>query len=336
MEINSLSFNHKDILITGGAGFVGSNIAMTIQNYYPSARITIFDKYDNNEKLKNGNLVSFGSSSNINNFKGDLIYGDLRSKTDMKFLLEKKFDYIFHQAAISDTTATDENLIYQTNIKSFTSFLDYIKNNIDTSLIYASSAATYGDCGIPQTVGIENPKNLYAKSKLEMDKMTIDFIKTNTSNKIFGLRYFHVYGPNDFNKGKTSSMVLQLALQILKNNEPILFKGSDKYLRDFVYVKDVVQANLLCANSNASGIYNVGYGKNRSFQDISDILQKQIGSTLKNKYIDNPFKNSYQGNTLANIQDTVSKLKYKPAYGLENGISDYLSEIIKIHKNMRN
>ena len=64
-----------------------------------------------------------------------------------------------------------------------------------------------------------------------MDKMTIDFIKTNTSNKIFGLRYFNVYGPNEFNKGKTSSMVLQLALQILKNNEPILFKGSDKYFR---------------------------------------------------------------------------------------------------------
>lgn len=333
MQIKNLELDNKDILITGGAGFIGSNIAITIQNCFPSARVVIFDKYDNQEKLRNGNLVSFGTSNNINKFKGELINGDLTSSADIKSVLEKRYDYIFHQAAISDTTATDESLIYETNIKSFNYFLNYLQDR-DTCLVYASSAATYGNCEIPQTVGIEDPNNLYAKSKLEMDNMTLNFIKTYPEKRLFGLRYFNVYGPNEFNKGKTASMVLQLALQILNNKEPVLFEGSNNYLRDFVYINDVVQANLICTNSRMSGIYNVGYGKSRSFQDISDILQKQLGTDLRNKYIDNPFKGSYQGNTLANIQDTVSKLKYKPIYSLEEGIADYLAEILKIHKSI--
>ena len=116
MQIKNLELDNKDILITGGAGFVGSNIAITIQNCFPSARVVIFDKYDNQEKLRNGNLVSFGTSNNINKFKGELINGDLTSSADIKSVLEKRYDYIFHQAAISDTTATDEDLIYETNI----------------------------------------------------------------------------------------------------------------------------------------------------------------------------------------------------------------------------
>ena len=335
MKINNLSLENKNILITGGAGFIGSNLALAIQKKFPSSKIFIFDKYDNNERLENGNLVSFGSSENLIPFKGQLIHGDLRSDEELKKLFEIDYDYIFHQAAISDTTATDEKLIYDTNVQSFHRFLNYVKEN-NTRLIYASSAATYGNAKTPQTVGKENPQNLYAKSKLEMDNISRDFLKSNPNKKVFGLRYFNVYGPNEFHKGKTASMVLQLGLQILDHKKPKLFEGSNLYLRDFVYVEDIVQGNLLCAESKYGGVYNIGYGKSRSFQDISDILQKLLGTNLKNHYVDNPYKNSYQSNTLANIQETVSKLKYRPMFELEEGISDYLNEIIQVYKSLGN
>ncbi len=198
-------------------------------------------------------------------------------------------------------------------------------------MIYASSAATYGNAPSPQIVGSsEQPNNVYGFSKLMMDNMGQKFAQKYDIH-IVGLRYFNVYGKGEFFKNKTASMVLQFGLQMLSNQAPRLFENSDKIFRDFIYIKDVIQANLL-AIKGKSGIYNVGTGNARSFQDIADILQKELDLNLGNEYIKNPFVNQYQFFTQADISSTKENLGYEPKFSLEDGIKDYLEEIKRIYK----
>ena len=155
-------------------------------------------------------------------------------------------------------------------------------------------------------------------------------ISSNASSNIVGLRFFNVYGSNEFYKGKTASMVIQLAHQILDGNSPRLFKGSDNIKRDFIYIEDVIQALVNSCTPKKSGIYNVGTGISRSFLDIVNILQKNLETNLKIQYFPNPFS-GYQVHTQANIKDTKTFLNFVPKFSLENGIKDYLPEIKRLH-----
>jgi ADP-L-glycero-D-manno-heptose-6-epimerase len=168
-----------------------------------------------------------------------------------------------------------------------------------------------------------------------MDRIGMRFSLQNNV-QVVGLRYFNVYGTNEFFKGKTASMVLQFGFQILSGKAPCLFNGSDTILRDFVYINDVLQANEKTMNSNVSGVFNVGTGKARSFQDIADILQNELGVDFGNTYIPNPFTSQYQFYTEADIQDTCRILKYKSKFTLEDGVRDYLPEIKRIFKDELN
>jgi ADP-L-glycero-D-manno-heptose 6-epimerase len=332
MNYSDINFNKKTILITGGAGFIGSNLAFYFQNNYPDSTIIIFDCFRSEEVLLNGNLSSFGHFKNLIGFKGNIICGDINKLSDLSLLNDYKFDYIFHQAAISDTRLYDQNIVMKTNVNSFYDLLKIAKKD-NSMMIYASSAALYGNLPSPQTIGIENPENPYGFSKYMMEKIACNYALKNPSMKIVGLRFFNVYGPKEFYKAKTSSMVVQLGHQILDGKPPTLFKNSNKIFRDFIFIDDVIQANIkACASSNTSNheVYNVGTGISRSFQDISDILQKELGTSLGNKYISNPY-NGYQSNTQADISKTIKYLGFTPNFLLELGISSYISEIKHLH-----
>ncbi|QKF65088.1 ADP-glyceromanno-heptose 6-epimerase [Campylobacter corcagiensis] len=316
------------IVVTGGAGFIGSNLAKHFDK--KGDEVLVIDIFRNSDRFSNGNLKSFGHYKNLLGFEGEILEGDINDKATLKKIKKFRPDTIFHQAAISDTTVSEQDLLIRTNLNSFSHLIEIAKD-LNSKLIYASSAATYGNAKSPQTVGeCESPRNVYGFSKLMMDKLAFKFFK---KLHIIGFRYFNVYGSGEYFKDKTASMVLQFGLQILSGKAPKLFEGSDKIKRDFVYIKDIVLGNELALNAKKSGIYNLATGKARSFQNIADILQRELGTNLGSEYIKNPFVKQYQFHTQANILDTKTDLGYEPKFSLEDGIKDYISEINRIYES---
>ncbi len=331
MKYTDEDLSGKTILITGGAGFIGSNLAFYFQENHPEAKVVVYDAFRSGETLSNGNLKSFGHFKNLIGFTGEIISGDINDPKGMKNLRENyKFDYIFHEAAISDTTALEQDLMIETNVNAYRDLLEMAMLH-GANMIYASSAATYGDAPSPQRVGREAPQNVYGFSKLSMDHLSREYMK-KAAISIVGLRYFNVYGPHEYFKNTTASMVLQFGHQLLAGKNPRLFEGSDKILRDFIYIEDIIQANIKAMHPNESGIYNVGTGKARSFQDIVDILQKELGTSFECEYIPNPFVGSYQFHTEADIESSQKGLGYEPAYEMEDGIKAYVKEIKRIYE----
>jgi ADP-L-glycero-D-manno-heptose 6-epimerase len=326
---NNINFNNKTILITGGAGFIGSNLAFYFQENFPFSKVIIFDCFRSAETFPNGNLKSFGHYKNLIGFKGDIICGNINNRADLELLRDHKFDYIFHQAAISDTRVYDQEIIMETNVNSFYDLLALAKKD-SAIMVYASSAATYGDQPSPQTVGKENPENPYGFSKYIMDQIANRYSKDNPDLTIVGLRYFNVYGPREYFKNTTSSLVIQIGHQILDGTTPRLFSGSDKIFRDFIYIDDILQAIIRACDPKKNGTYNVGTGISRSFQDISDILQKELETDLGTEYFPNPYE-GYQMHTQANISNTKDNLGFSPKFSLEEGIKEYIFEIRQLH-----
>lgn len=331
LSYTDLNLSGKKILITGGAGFIGSNLVRHFQTHHPQSQLIVFDSFRNQEKFENGHFKSLGHYHNLLDFRGQVIAGNLNNFADLERLSTLSFDYIFHQAAISDTTVTDQELVLRTNTNSFFNLLELARQK-NARMIYASSAGVYGNSPAPNKVGAgEKPENIYGFSKLMMDRMAAQYLLQYPQVSIIGLRYFNVYGEGEFYKGTTASMILQLGLQALKNKEIRLFKYGEQ-LRDFIYVEDVIQANIKAMNCNRSGVYNVGTGQARSFNDIMHILQGLIGK-FDVDYMDNPYT-FYQNHTEADISDTKEYLRFEPNYTLEGGISAYLPEIRHIYETI--
>ena len=329
MQHSNTDFNNKTILITGGAGFIGSNLAFYFQYNYPQSRIVVFDCFRSEEVFSNGNLKSYGHYKNLIGFTGDVFCGNINNQSDLALLNNYEFDYIFHQAAISDTRVYDQEIVMRTNVNSFYDLLEIAKKN-EAVLVYASSGATYGSLPSPQTVGKEKPENPYGFSKLLMDQIAYRYADENPDLSIVGLRFFNVYGPREFYKDSTASMVIQLAHQILNGKAPRLFENSNLIERDFIYIEDVIQANIKACKPKKSGVYNIGTGNPRSFQEIADILQNELNTNLGTDYFSNPY-NGYQFHTQANISSTRTNLGFKPNFSLEEGIKTYIPEIKRLH-----
>lgn len=313
-----------NVLITGGAGFIGSNLARYINKNLPHYSIVIFDKFNDQSKLDNGNYKYLGDYNNLIGINAEIIIGDITSEIDINRLYEHNFDVIYHLAAISDTRASNQNELFLNNIVPTYSFIKMAKK-MDAKLVYASSAAVYGsskEC----KYGCESPENAYAFSKYCMDKMIINLNPEKGPNKgITGLRFFNVYGPGEDYKFKTSSTINQFFKQAKSNKEIVLFEGSDKIYRDFIFIDDVVEMIYLSSLSLETKVFNVGTGIPRTFQDIADEVIKLIGSNIRIKLIKNPYKSGYQYFTKADMEETIKNLNYTPKYTLEQGIRNYYS-----------
>jgi ADP-L-glycero-D-manno-heptose 6-epimerase len=302
------------VLITGGAGFIGSNLAKELQSTYPKANIWVLDDF------------SSGHFKNLLGFKGEVITADLSEQSPLGVAKRKfHFDVVFHQGAITDTTVMDQFKMLRVNADSLRFILDAVLV-WKAKLIYASSAGVYGNSPSPMREGEgEVPENPYGFSKLMMDQIALNFMEENPHIKVVGLRYFNVYGPGESYKGKTASMVYQLYKQMKEGKRPRLFKWGEQR-RDFVYIKDVIRANLLAMEKDVSGIFNIATGMTRSFNEIVSILNQLLGTNLEPDYFDCPY-DFYQNYTQADITKAKELLGYEPQYSLEEGIKDYLKHL---------
>ncbi|MBI4014379.1 MAG: ADP-glyceromanno-heptose 6-epimerase [Candidatus Aenigmarchaeota archaeon] len=291
------------ILITGGAGFIGSNLAMALEK---SHDVTILDN------------LSSGKKDNLKGFAGATVEGDIRNAASLKKAGTP--DVIFHEAAVTDTTITDHAAMASVNVDGFTNILNYAKT-CGARVVYASSASVYGNGPVPMREEQSAPLNEYALSKLKMDKMAMD-----CDVRIVGLRYFNVYGSREEGKGKTASMIIQLARQMLAGKKPKIFKHGEQ-VRDHVYVKDVVDANLRAMKAKQNCLVNVGTGKATSFNELVSILNKTLEANLTPEYIDNPYTTAYQSNTQADTRKAEKLIGFKARYALNEGIKDYFREI---------
>jgi len=302
---------YKHVLVTGGAGFIGSNLVHELAHRFPDAELTVVDDFRS------------GHFKNLEGYKGDLITGDLASLDLKHYFGGRKIDLVFHLASITDTTDHNQFRQNHDNIESWRNLLGYFEGR-KTRLVYASSAATYGiAAGINKVDQEPKPANVYAFSKVQLDNLARRWARENPTQIVVGLRYFNVYGPRETHKGPASSMILQLAQQIRRGQAPRIFKHGE-HLRDFVYVKDIVNCTILAARARASGIYNAGSGVPRTFNDIVANLNRVLDTHWQPEYIDNPHVH-YQPHTEADLTDTTRALRYKPKYTLEAGVDDYLA-----------
>ena len=274
------------IIVTGGAGFIGSNIVKEL-NRRGRDDILVVDNLREGDSYKN--LLG-------------LHFAEYQQKDDFIESLEDlpEIDAIFHEGACSDTMEYDVAYMMDMNY-DFSKKLLHFALSRKIPFMYASSAATYGSGknGFVEKDECEDALNPYAFSKVMFDRY-VKKILPNAESQIVGLKYFNVYGPQEQHKGKMASMIFQLYQQIQESERAYLFRGIDGYAdgeqkRDFVYVKDVVKVNLwFFENHGASGIYNCGTGHAHSFNEIAravinalgkgQILYKEFPKLLRGKY----------------------------------------------------
>ncbi|MCQ9205098.1 MAG: ADP-glyceromanno-heptose 6-epimerase [Omnitrophica bacterium] len=299
------------VLVTGGAGFIGSSIVSVLED--KGVEVYVLDNF------------SHSDYKNLMKAKGEIICADILDEAVYKRLPE--LDAVIHAAAITDTTLTDDTKMMNVNFNGFKSVLNFCLDR-KIKLVYASSAGVYGTGPSPMKEAQKlMPHNTYAYSKYLCDCLAQKVTNKKNSPLIVGLRYFNVYGFGEHHKQKSASMIYQLYLQMAEENRPRVFKYGEQK-RDFIYVKDVARMTVEALNLKASTILNLGTGKARSFNDIISILNRLLKKNLKPDYFDNLYEGKYQDYTEADITHLRKTLGTTVYFSLEEGIKDYIKSYL--------
>lgn len=314
------------IVVTGAAGFIGSCLVSQLNKEGFNALVLV-DDFSHPEK--NRNLEGKRWTARIDR---ELFPGWLDAN-------EKEIEFIFHLGARTDTAEFDRALLWHLNTE-YSKLLWDRCTQYQIPLVYASSAATYGlgEHGYSDT--LENldelkPLNPYGESKNEFDK----WVKTREKTPFFwaGLKFFNVYGPNEYHKGRMASVVFHAYHQIRQSGGMKLFRSHNpaykdgEQQRDFVYVKDVVDVCMfLMRQRKHSGLYNLGSGKARTFLDLAAGVFEALNQPKNISFVDTPpdIRDKYQYFTEADMHKLEQIGYKKPFYSLEEGIKDYVVQYL--------
>ncbi len=289
------------VLITGGTGFIGSNLALTLHGKGHEVLVT---GSQHEQKLPDVVTVLPSDLFGIN---WDVV---------------NNIDALFHQAAITDTSVHDREHMFRTNVEGAQEVFRRAIERGCSHIVYASSTAVYGNLPAPyRENGPLNPLNPYAESKALLDEFAMRFADEYPDVRIVGLRYCNVYGPGESHKGMMASMIYRLARQ-MQNGNPHLFKYGEQK-RDYIYVKDVVRANLLALAASRSCVVNCATGTSTSFNELVALLNAVLRVKREPEYIYNPRKKTYQSNIRCDMSRAQEMLNFMPAFTLEQGIKDY-------------
>ena len=330
------------IIVTGGAGFIGSNLIKAL-NDQERGDILVVDNLTNTDKVKNL------SGLKITDFMDKNEFFDLLKSGAFPNNWRNNVEVVFHQGACSDTMATDGRYVMHNNF-TFSKHLYHFCESLGVPYIYASSASVYGAGSVfKESEEFESTLNAYAYSKLLFDNYIRN--RPQAGMQCVGLRYFNVYGPGEEHKGRMASVAWHFRTQFLTEGKVKLFQGSGGYTegeqrRDFVAVDDVVNVNLFFMNNpSISGIYNVGTGHCQSFNDVAisviNKLRSEEGKTVLSlseavarnaiEYIPMPeaLRGKYQSYTEANL-DLLRKAGYTRDFlTVEQGVDRYIEALNK-------
>jgi len=318
-----------DLVVTGGAGLIGSALIWGLNNR-GFENIWLVDSKDSNE-AKNKNLDPLSYSRHL-------------SPEDFRKLVRENSDElgsvstIFHLGACSSTTETNEEYLNDNNL-GYTRELCEWSLEHDVRFVYASSASTYGDGSLgmdDQDMDLAKfqPLNLYGWSKHKFD---LKASENGWLNHIVGLKYFNVYGPNEEHKGDMRSVVSKSYEQIVSTGEMTLFKshhpdyGDGRQMRDFLYVKDAVLMTIWLAESNkANGLFNLGNGQARTWLDLGHSIFSALGTGPNIRFIEMPeiLRDKYQYFTEAKIEKLRQAGYKNELFQLEDAVKDYVTQYL--------
>ncbi|CAH0268418.1 ADP-glyceromanno-heptose 6-epimerase [Erwinia aphidicola] len=303
------------IIVTGGAGFIGSNIIKALNDKGHTDILVV-------DNLKDG--TKFANLTDLN-------IADYMDKEDFLISLLADEDFgdveaIFHEGACSSTTEWDGKYMMDNNYQYSKELLHWCLEH-QVPFLYASSAATYGgrNADFIEERQYEEPLNVYGYSKMLFDHYVRNILP-EAQSQVCGFRYFNVYGPREGHKGSMASVAFHLNTQLNNGENPKLFEGSDGFKRDFIYVEDVASVNLWFWENGVSGIFNCGTGRAESFQEVADAALKyhQSGEI---EYIPFPekLKGRYQAFTLADQTKLRAAGYDKPFKTVAEGVAEYMA-----------
>ncbi len=320
------------IVVTGSAGFIASCLVAKL-NSEGHRDIILVDDFSKSEKAPNYLEKEFSEKIDRNQF---LTWFELHAE---------KVDLVYHLGARTDTTEFDRDLLTKLNV-TFSQGVFRICADNNIPLIYASSAATYGlgENGYDDSNELPKkliPLNPYGDSKNEFDIWALS--QENKPPHFKGVKFFNVYGPNEYHKGRMASVIMHTFNQVGATGGMKLFRSHNpeykdgEQLRDFVYVKDVVSVlYFLKDEMTYSGLINLGTGEARSFLDLAKATFKSMDVAENISFIDTPIdiRDKYQYFTEANMAKLRSLGYNKPFYSLEEGVEDYVKNYLLPHKYM--
>lgn len=308
-----VAFKNKNVLVTGGAGFIGSHIAKYLVQCGANVRVI--------DNLINGFRSNIASLESLPNF--EFIEGDI---TDLAFckMATKDMEFVSHQAALG---SVPRSMLFpektnEINVTGFLNMLIAAKGNKVRKFVYASSSSVYGDeYTLPKIESkIGNPLSPYAVSKYT-NELYAKVFASSFNMKILGFRYFNIFGPFQDPDGQYAAVIPIFISKILRN-EPFYVNGDGKQTRDFTYVDNAVQANvkgLLCENEEAFGeVFNIAFGENYTLMDLVALLEKHLG--LQATVLHREDRPGDIRDSLANIDKARSILGYHPSHSFEDGI----------------
>lgn len=299
-----MELNNRRVLITGGAGFIGSNLA----NHFAK----------NNDVL----VVDNGFLGTPDNLRSDVTYLD---QCVLETDLPTDVDVVFHLAALSSYRMHEENASEgaQVNVEGFVNVVEQARQDGCDTVVYASTSSIYGSRTEPTPEDVEITVNTgYEASKMAREQYA-EYFSNHYNMSLAGLRYFSVYQGYDGaekHKGTYANVIAQFADAIANGDQPVIF-GDGQQTRDFIHVSDVISATECAAIHELNGVYNVGTGKSYSFNSVVERLNVELGTNIDPEYIQNPIPDSvYVHDTCADSSKLKAETSWNPQIGLREGI----------------